>query len=140
LDTNQHMLSPQECFQVVTQNGTNATRTIRGFSKNSGHSCLTLTSESSSGLEKDIAFRKSIASADQFFKAVDVSVSLVSPIKSNMSVLKEFKLAEVCVLSSARIVRSENTTISYRTLLDYGISPILVSPLREIRILYLEMS
>jgi hypothetical protein len=23
LDTNQRMLSPQECFQVVTQNGTN---------------------------------------------------------------------------------------------------------------------
>jgi hypothetical protein len=92
LDTNQRMLSPQECFQVVTQNGTNTTRAIRGFSKNSGHSYLTLTSESSSGLEKDIAFRKSIASADQFFKVVDVSVSLVSRIKSNMSVLKELSL------------------------------------------------
>jgi hypothetical protein len=32
-------------------------------------------SESSSGLEKDIAFRKSIASANQYFKVVNISIS-----------------------------------------------------------------
>jgi hypothetical protein len=66
-------------------------------------------SESSFWLEKDIASssRKLIASADQRFEAVDVSISLVSPIKSNMSILKEYKLAEVCPLSAGGKVGSE---------------------------------
>jgi hypothetical protein len=34
--------------------------------------------------------------------------------------IKGFKLAEVCSISAGRIVGSENTTISYRTLLDHG--------------------
>lgn len=46
--------------------------------------------------------------------------SLTYAAKSNMSVLKEFKLAEVSSLSAVRIVGSDNTTINYRTLLDDG--------------------
>ena len=79
---------------------------------------LTLTLESSSWLEKDIASRKSIASVDQHFEAVNVSASLVSPIKSNMSVLKECKLAEVRPLSTRRKVGSEIQQLVIETLLD----------------------
>ena len=54
-----------------------------------------LTSESSSGVDVEQASTKLIASADQTSKAVEVRVSLLSLINSNMSVSREFVSAEV---------------------------------------------
>ena len=65
-----------------------------------------LTSESWSGdVAEEVASTKLTASADQ--SAVDFRVSLVSFIICNMIVPKEFKSAEVCSLSSGKLVGSE---------------------------------
>jgi hypothetical protein len=66
-----------------------------------------LTSESSSGVAEEVASTKLTASADQS-AAVDFRVSLVSSIICNMIVPKEFKSAEVCSLSSGKMVGSEH--------------------------------
>ena len=66
-----------------------------------------LTSESSSGVDVEQASTKLIASADQTSKAVEVRVSLLSLINSNMSVSREFVSAEVWSPSAGWIVGSE---------------------------------
>ena len=62
-----------------------------------------LTSESSSGIAKEVASTKLTASADQS-ASVECSDSLVSSIISNIIVPKEFKSAEVCSSLSGKRV------------------------------------
>jgi hypothetical protein len=66
-----------------------------------------LASESSSGVAEEVASRRLTASADQS-TGVDFRVFLVLSIISNMIVPKEFKSAEVCSLSSGKMVGSEH--------------------------------
>jgi hypothetical protein len=66
----------------------------------------TLTSESSSGVDEEVASTKSIASAEKRCKAMHVSVSLFCLINSNISVPKEFT-------SAGWIVGSECTRLVY---------------------------
>lgn len=69
---------------------------LSDLSEDSPCSGLELTSESSSGVDEEVTSTKLIVSADQRFKAVEFSVSIVSPINFSMTVPSEFKSAEVC--------------------------------------------
>jgi len=92
---------------------------LSDLSEDSPRRGLELTSESSSGVDEEAASTMLTASADQRSKAVEFSVSLVSPINCSMTVPSEFKSAEVCSPTPGAIVGSKKHTISSGVLLEW---------------------
>lgn len=91
---------------------------LSDLSKDSPHHSLELTSESSSEIDEKTAFTKLTVSANQRFKAVEFSVSLVFFINCSMTVSSEFKSVKVCSSTPEAIVRSKKHTISSEVLLE----------------------